>query len=480
MGKGTVALMIAIGIFIFSGYAINIGLGRYLGPEKYGIFGIIISLMTIMNLFLDSGFPKATSKFLSEKNEWNKDVIKKSINAQILFSLIIFFTYFVSARYIAEFLGDNNLTLYIKLSAFAIPFCALNSIYNSGILNGYRLFGKQSISSIGFSMGKIFAISLLTMVGFGIAGAIMGYIIAPFIGFVIAFYYSRKLSVTGNERFPTKKLMQFAIPIILFSVLMFLIFNIDLLSIKAILHENIDTGYYTSATVIARAPYFIFGGLALALLPSISYSSSKNDLHQTQIYITKSLKYMLMLLLPSIFFISATAKPLVTLLYTRAYVSAGEPLQILIIGLGFLAIFNVLSHIVIGSGKPLIASGIAFIIFIIAFILNLYLIPLHGLRGAAIATTIASATGMVVMAAYIYKRFKVLMDLLSFLKILVASLIVFAIAHFIPFHGILLIAEYIALFGFYLFLLRLMKEIRQEDIEIVKRIIHIEIPRLGL
>ncbi|MCK4965330.1 MAG: oligosaccharide flippase family protein, partial [Dehalococcoidia bacterium] len=57
MGRGTLYLMVAAGVFLVSGYVIHFWLGRYLGPESYGLFGIVLALMTIADLLLISGWP---------------------------------------------------------------------------------------------------------------------------------------------------------------------------------------------------------------------------------------------------------------------------------------------------------------------------------------------------------------------------------------------------------------------------------------
>ena len=50
--RGTIYLMAAQAAFVASGYAIHISLGRLLGPSEYGIYAVVISLMTIVNLVL--------------------------------------------------------------------------------------------------------------------------------------------------------------------------------------------------------------------------------------------------------------------------------------------------------------------------------------------------------------------------------------------------------------------------------------------
>ena len=127
----------------------------------------------------------------------------------------------------------------------------------------------------------------------------------------------------------------------------------------------------------------------------------------------------------------------------------------------FFTVFNVFSYITIGSGNPRMAFGITTIIFLLALGLNILLIPLYGLKGAAIATTISSFVGLLIMATYIYQYYKVLMNPISFVRISFASLIVAIIALLVQFTGFLLTLEYIILFSIYFVILWVIKEINE-------------------
>ena len=48
--KGLIYLTISSGMFVVAGYIVNLWLGRYLGPVNYGIYGVVISLMTMVNI----------------------------------------------------------------------------------------------------------------------------------------------------------------------------------------------------------------------------------------------------------------------------------------------------------------------------------------------------------------------------------------------------------------------------------------------
>jgi O-antigen/teichoic acid export membrane protein len=108
-------------------------------------------------------------------------------------------------------------------------------------------------------------------------------------------------------------------------------------------------------------------------------------------------------------------------------------------------------------------------------LLNLLLIPAYQLTGAAFATSLSILFGLVGAGIYVYSKFGVLFDFTSFWKILLSSLVIFAIAMAFPMSGIALLAEYFVLFAVYLFMMYLLKSAITEDVRkvtfVLKRIV---------
>jgi stage V sporulation protein B len=470
MGRGTLYLMVSNGVFALAGYLIHFGLGRYLGPVDYGIFGVVLSLMTIVNTFFTAGFPQSASKFIAEDNAKIAGIIKSTNRIILVFSALVFSLYFGLAGVIANWFNDSNLTPYIRVSALAIPAYAFYSIYGPGYLNGQRQFGKQAITLFASSIVKIIAVLALVLVGFGVKGAIIGYLIAAMAGFLLAW---RFLQPAGKKdvNFGWKKLVEFGIPATAFSVVFFFLMSIDLFAVKAIGGGEAEVGYYTSAATISKVPYFIFVGLAMTLLPSISRSISLNNASLTRDYIQQSIRYMLVLLIPSTVLISATSTGLLALVYSSTYIAAATTLSILIFGLASLSVFFVLANIVIGSGRPQIALGIALPALGIDIGLNILLIPRYGMEGAAWATTATGLTCMCAAVVYVLFRFKTLVSAKSLGKIILASLVIYIIAFKVSIQPVWLPLIYAGLLALYTAILCLLREINKEDLRTFRRIV---------
>src|SRR4030042_2106468 len=321
--KGTIYLTIAQVIFVVVGYIINLGLGKFLGPSNYWIFSVVISLITTINLILTTGIPRAVSKFISEDSSKKEAVKITALKLQLVLSAVIFFFYFIFAKQISLLLRDINLTRYIQISAFIIPSYSLYSLI-IGYLNGLREYRKQALNQIIYFLTKLVLIFFFVILGFSVLGAIVGFTLAPITGFLASMFFI-KFNI-GSGTFYMKKIINFATPIIFFSLATNLILSIDLFSVKALLTtSNEATGFYSAASMIARVICYLPGALSTAIFPAISSSTYNGQDHKTKNYIIKSIKLTLLFLIPTVIFISLGSKQLVSILFFLNYRPPPKP-----------------------------------------------------------------------------------------------------------------------------------------------------------
>jgi O-antigen/teichoic acid export membrane protein len=113
LGKSVKYLGIANLMFYFFGYLTYLILGRVLGPAKFGIYGIIISLVTVVNMVVARGFCRAVTKFISEKSEKAEIIKRKMLVLQSIMSIIFFLIFSIGAKFIA--LHVFNLVMFVVI-----------------------------------------------------------------------------------------------------------------------------------------------------------------------------------------------------------------------------------------------------------------------------------------------------------------------------------------------------------------------------
>ena len=95
-------------------------------------------------------------------------------------------------------------------------------------------------------------------------------------------------------------------------------------------------------------------------------------------------------------------KPLIQVIYSSAFISAYIPMLVLLPGVVLLGGAKVLTNEIAGRGFPQYNSVNAGLAMVLTLVLDLFLIPRHGIVGAALASSIAyTATFFTAIAFYL-------------------------------------------------------------------------------
>ena len=485
LAKSTFWLVISEIIFNLSGYIIHSFVGRILGPADYGRYGLVVTLTTMVIILIGNGIPTAMAKYISEVFQTNPRLVlvikRKAIILQTILIGGITILFFFSAPIISYALGDASLIPLFRISTFIIPAFAMASFYFS-YYTGLHKFNTQSVLKTLRSVLKVAAIVGLAY-AFRVPGSIVGYAVAAFSVFLIAFSldqfkYTKEIKKAAEGQnlslettFETKKLVNYAWQVIIFFLAYELLISIDLYLVKGILHDDYLTGIYNAALTVGRIPYYIFYALTIMLLPVISKSTAEEDHEQTNSVISQSLRLMVILLVPSVILISEFSRPIIKIFYSAKYIDAAYPMSILAYGVGFLTIFYVMSFVLNGAGKTKIPMWISIFGVILNTILNFILIKKYALAGSAIATTITSFITMVAVLYYVYRDFGVLIKLRSLLQISAAGIIMYIASLFFSKGEFIFIIWSAILFTLYLIILYFLNEITRDDLIYLKQII---------
>jgi O-antigen/teichoic acid export membrane protein len=400
LAKPLFLLTLAEILFNISGYVIHAVAGRVLGPAEYGRYGLVVTLTTTVIILIGNGIPTAMSRSLSEYFEKDPGMVGiiKRAGARIQFFLIggVTILFFLLAPLIATLLGDASLTPLFRFSSPIIPAFAASSFYFY-YFTGIHLFHYQAILKMARSVLRI-VVTVTFVVLYKIYGAIAGYILVPFLTFLLGIFFDRKTSAPFKDAernqeariFPWKDLLASAWPITIFLLFYEIFISIDLYLVKALLRDDVQTGLYNAALTLGRLPHYLFYALSIVLLPALAKLKSDGDPEKIARLISHSLRYAGILLLPLFILLFAYAEPTLTLFFGSKYTDATEAFQILAFGLSFLTVFYVVCSGLIGIGRARFAMWMAIAGTAMNTALNFALVPSFGIIGSAWSTTISS------------------------------------------------------------------------------------------
>ncbi|MGA1791280.1 MAG: polysaccharide biosynthesis C-terminal domain-containing protein, partial [bacterium] len=210
----------------------------------------------------------------------------------------------------------------------------------------------------------------------------------------------------------------------------------------------------------------------LTLFPSISQAQALKKLEQIRQYIRRSIKYISLILIPTVTIISITATDLISFVYSKRFIPGSQPLAIIILGNTFLAYFLLCTTILIAVGKPKIPLFFLCLTLPLAIILNLNFIPRYQLIGASLATSISHLTGLIISAVYIMKYFNIYPSGKSIFSIFVGINSIIVFSYILPFSNFFLLPKYVILFLIYGAIMFIFKELTLEDANIIKQIFY--------
>jgi len=478
LARSFLFILISEILYNLSSYVVHSGMGRILGPASYGRYGVVITLTTMIIILIGNGIPTAMAKYLSEVFEKNPGLVpvikKQAATAQTILIGSVTVMFFLLAPVVSHILGDPTLTRLFRISTLIIPAFALASFYFS-YYTGIHKFKVQALLKTTRSAARIIFILglawLLKSRGMALEGAIVGYVLVPLSVFLEANLYDTYRKHKPKGFFNWRKLIKYAWPVTFFMIAYEFLITIDLYLVKGILRDDYLTGIYNAAITVGRIPYYLFYALTIILLPTVSKSTSDKDHKKTEKLVSQSLRLMVMFLIPLCILISIYAKPIIRVFYSQRFIQAADPMSIFVFGVGFLTVFYVLAFVLNGAGKVKVPMIISFIGLTINTIATYFLIKKYALLGAVIGTSITSFAVMVFMLGYTYKYFGYLFRIVSFLKILLASALMFCLSLIFPRESLAFPIWSAILLAFYVFLLYIQGEFGPFEIKLAKNML---------
>ena len=485
--KGSFLIMVSSLIFRVGGYIYRVFMTRLLGPEGYGLLGLTFPLQGIFQILSAGGLPPAIAKYVAQHKALNEDqmatqVLHTSLKLMIIlglsFSIIIFFM----APWLANDVFHKPLSVYpIQAVSLITPFSVIVGAFRGAFQGIYRMEYVVATRAIEQIFMIIFAV-LFVMIGFYAAGAVIGTgfgFIASAISAVVIYEkllkdYLPPVDPENKLNFQEelglmKVLLGFSIPVIITALSEMAIYDISVFAIGIFLATK-AVGYYTAADPIARLPLIISLSVATAVLPAASEASALKDNSLLETYVVQSYRLVMLFVLPLCIGIAIFSKPILELLFGGAFIYGAGALTILVVGMTFYTLFALSASIAQGIGHPRLPMYILLIGTLINLVLNIIMVPVYGIEGGALATTIAT---FIIMLLSLWKTFQITnvkLPYAAFWKITLASIITGIPLILIPNTITGLIIALIISAPIYVTALLIVRGFEKRDIRLMKRL----------
>ena len=113
------------------GFAVSVLLGRYLGPDKFGIYSLAVSVFSILTIFVNFGLDEPFIKNIVGKFENALDELWKVFNIKFLVSISIVLLFLLLSCF-----SNTKIIHYINYIIWGlifVPFLTINSLYEARV-----------------------------------------------------------------------------------------------------------------------------------------------------------------------------------------------------------------------------------------------------------------------------------------------------------------------------------------------------------
>jgi len=381
IAKNQIYALLAKGVDGVKIITINIIIARMLGPEIYGKFAYVIGVISILAIIAEFRLQAILVKELAVAERSGRSVLLSNA-----FAINVVFSLFGTMLGLFYFLIETD-----EVLGLAIFLASLSYIFN--IPRFLRAFYISQEKNVLIAKSELFA-SLITIAIVVVAVTrqiewqylpvlrLMDYMyVSMFFLMFFYYYHSEKIIFKSVNIKKSISLIKKSSPLVLSGVAMILFQRMDLIMIRNIL-TDVDVGYYSAAAnymmLFSLAPMVVSESLG----PKIFRGSKGRDEKKKFILFIMAFGLLMSILM------LITGIYLIPFLYGSQYTN------------------SILPHLALSLCPFLVASGAAAGQLIVSdetqgraywksvwacvinFILNLVLIPVYGIFGAALATVV--------------------------------------------------------------------------------------------
>jgi PST family polysaccharide transporter len=372
------------------GFVATALIARYLGPEEFGVLGYALSFAGFFAFFSQLGLDDIVYRELAQKENKESEILGSAIMLRVVGGLIATLAVVVLTTIFVENSFIRLLIVILSLPQALKGFLLVQFVFQAQVKAKYT------------SRASILVITTLTLLKLavvffdqGLVALIAIFTIEPILyGGAFVFIYAKKFGnpFAWRPNFSLMKdLLRDSFPLILMGMFAAIYSRIDQIMLESFLDFK-AVGLYAAAVRIAEVWYFIPGTIIASLFPAIILAQKNHEIDYKKKL--KKLGILLAGISVTLALVTSTlSRPLMHIVYGQEYVHGFLALVLYSWSLIGVSMTLFLEKILIIEKRT---RGILFVSIGTVLLnvgLNILLIPLYGINGAALATFISYSLG---------------------------------------------------------------------------------------
>lgn len=371
-------------------------LARMLGAEGYGVYVYSLAIITVLSIPAQLGMPelvvRETAKYMVDsKTSYVYGLWKWSSSIVLLVTLLIIsFVFSWQLLIVNSPNSDDSKVLLVAL--FLIPFISL------GNLRGAALRGLKNviIGQLPEMLVRPLVLVLLLIMMYLFSEtltpiyAMKIYVVSAFIAFLVgAFLLFKKKPENRLNRneYDKKNWIYAALPLSLISGMHMISSQADIIMIN-MFADSKQVGLYKVVVSISSLVAFGLQSMNMVVAPSFAELYKKNCMIELQDLVRRSARVVMLLSFLSLLLLVLFGRIGLDFFFGPEYTQGYFALILLAVGQFLNSIFGSVGSLLKMTGHEREAVKAVLLALIINIVLNYFLIPVHGILGAAFASII--------------------------------------------------------------------------------------------
>lgn len=364
------------------------------GEGVFGNYSLIFTLIQASTMIFSLGLPNAMINYLGiHKIDdcFSQFLLKKGLKIILIVSILPSLLYLILANFIAvDIFNNKNLISYILVVGITLPFFIIHEFFLNFFV-ATKKFKKYNIFM--FVVPNFLFLSLLLFITISNDNqfyTILFYSLSVVVtGIIELFFVFKKHQKKQKHTLTSKEILQFSSPMMLSSLMLFLLNWTDIFMLGAMVSEK-EVGIYNLAYRLASLAMLVIISLNIVLAPKISQLFKQNEIKELHSTIVKSTRLVILLTTPLVLGLIFFSEFILGL-FGQNFIQGKTTLIIIALGVLINVSTGNVDQILNMTNHQKILQNITIFGFILNVILNYLLIPKYGIEGSAAASLVTNA-----------------------------------------------------------------------------------------
>lgn len=371
------------------GLLVGVWIARYLGPEQYGILSFATAFTVLFGAIATLGLKEIVVRDIVRDPDSSSEILGTAGLMQLIGGLLSYILILVVIAYLRP---DDSLARSIVAILGSIMLLKASDIavywFESQVQSKYIVWVQSSFFVVFAIIKIVMLLNQATITAF-VWALLAEALVVGIATFIIMSKRGSSIFKMSANLSRAKKLLKDSWPLMLSVIAISIYMKIDQIMLGQMFGDK-AVGIYSAATRISEVWYFIPTAIVASVFPAILEAKKRSE---EQYYARLQRLYDLMVVMSVAVALPMTflSSPLVTLLFGEAYHAAGAVLAVHIWASVFVFLGVASQKWLLAENRQILSLQRTVLGAVANVALNLWLIPLYGAVGAALATVASHA-----------------------------------------------------------------------------------------